>query len=83
MENATIIMPPSSGLCSILLSASEPNIHEGPEYEKIINTILMHEEKFYELLTETMSVVATSTDQVVGIYPYVMNVTSLPFHFQL
>ena len=34
MEIATIITSPSTGLSGILLS-SEPNIPEGPEYEKI------------------------------------------------
>ena len=33
MESATILMSPSTGLSSTLLS-SEPYIPEGPEYEK-------------------------------------------------
>ena len=52
MENATMLMPPSTGLSGILLS-SEPNILEGPEDKKNINTISMHGEKFYQLHTET------------------------------
>ena len=34
MKSATILMPSSTGLSGILLSP-EPNIPEGPEYEKI------------------------------------------------
>ena len=34
MEKATILKPPSTGLSGILLSP-EPNIPEGPKYEKI------------------------------------------------
>ena len=34
MEIATIITPHNTSLSGILLP-SEPNIHEGPEYEKI------------------------------------------------
>ena len=34
MESATILTPPSTGL-SRILPQSEPNIPEGPEYEKI------------------------------------------------
>ena len=49
---------PSTGLSGILLS-SEPYIPEGPEYEKNINTISMHGEKFYQLHTETTTAVAT------------------------
>ena len=61
MENATILTPPSTGFRGILLSASEPNISKGPEYEKNnINAISMHGEKFYQLHTETTTAVATS-----------------------
>ena len=35
MESVTILRPPSTGLSSILLSASEPDIPEGPDYEKL------------------------------------------------
>ena len=59
MESATILMPTSTGLSGIGLP-SEPNIPEGPEYEKNINTISMHGEKFYQLHTETTTAVATS-----------------------
>ena len=41
MESATILTPPSTSLSGILLS-SDPNIPKGPEFEKNINTILMH-----------------------------------------
>ena len=50
---------PRTGLSGILLS-SEPNIPEGLEYEKSINTISMDGEKFYQLHTETTTAVATS-----------------------
>ena len=46
MERATILTPPSAGLGDILFS-SEPNIPEGPEYEKNINTISMHGERSF------------------------------------
>ena len=51
---------PSTGLSDILLSASESNVHEGPEYKESINTISMHGEKFYLLHTETTTAVETS-----------------------
>ena len=34
MESATILTPTSTGLNGILLIPSEPNIPEGPKYEK-------------------------------------------------
>ena len=43
MENATILSPPSTRLSCIQLPF-EPDIPEGPEYEKKINIILMHGE---------------------------------------
>ena len=49
MESTTILTPPAP----VFSFPSEPNIPEGPEYEKNINTISMHEEKFYQLQGET------------------------------
>ena len=42
------------------LKRYSPNIPEGPEYEKNINTISMHLERFHQLHTETTKAVATS-----------------------
>ena len=46
MEDATILTPLAPAIV-VLCFPSEPNIPEGPEYEKNINTISMHGEKFY------------------------------------
>ena len=58
MESATVFTPPSTALSGFYFP-SEPNIPEGPEYEKNIKTILMHWEKFYQLHTEITTAVAT------------------------
>ena len=41
MESETILMPTRTGL-GVLCFPSEPNIPEGSEYEKNINTISMY-----------------------------------------
>ena len=48
MEKATILTPPSIDLSSFCFQL-EPNIPEGPEYEKNINTISMYGAKLYQL----------------------------------
>ena len=42
MESATILTPPRTGLIGVLCFPSEPNIPEGSENEKNINTISMY-----------------------------------------
>ena len=59
MESATILKPLALALIVVFCFPSEPNIPEGPEYEKNINTISMHEEKFYQFYTETTTAVVT------------------------
>ena len=39
MESATTLSPLSTGLVAFGFPSLEPNIPEGPEYEKTINTI--------------------------------------------
>ena len=41
MESATILMPLAPAYV-VFCFPSEPNIPEGPEYEKSINTLLMY-----------------------------------------
>ena len=60
MENALILTPPSTRLRGILLSVRTMNSPERPEYEKNINTISTHGEKFYQLHTDITTAVATS-----------------------
>ena len=55
MKSATILTP-----TVVFGFPPEPNIPKGPEYEKNINIISMHREKFYQLHTETTAAVATS-----------------------
>ena len=45
MESATILTPQA-----VFCFPPEPNIPEGPGYEKNISTISMNVEKFYQLL---------------------------------
>ena len=59
MERATILSPPSTGLCGILLSV-EQNITEGPEYEKISKLYRCMGERFYQLHIGTTTAVVTS-----------------------
>ena len=63
MESATILTPPPPlpRALTVFCFPSEPNnIPDGPEYEKIIITISMPGEKFYQLHTEKTTAVATS-----------------------
>ena len=48
MESATILTPLAQAQ-AVFCFQQEPNIPEGPEYEANINTISMHEEKFYQI----------------------------------
>ena len=58
MESATILTPPNTDLYGICFP-SEPNIPEGPEYEKNINTIHVREENL-AFPRGTTTAVATS-----------------------
>ena len=59
MESGTILTPLAPALKAVFCFPSDPNIPEGPEYEKNINTI-MHGEKFYQPHTETTTAITTS-----------------------
>ena len=59
MESVTILTPLVPAQL-VFCFPSEPNIPEGPEYKKNINTVSMHGEKFYLIHTETTTAVAVS-----------------------
>ena len=60
MESTTILtlLAPA-----IFCFPPEPNIPEGPEYEKNINTISMYEEKLYQLFLDYSNVQVSSCFQ--------------------
>ena len=49
MERSTILTPPSTGLSEFCFP-SEPNIPEGPEYEKISTLFHIMESKVYNYI---------------------------------